>query len=168
MSAQSPSPSSPSPGDGASAAAATPAPQPQEGPDRSAAAASIPRLLRELLAYAGYWVTAEIDAARISLGRAVFATLVGAVVRLAAMAALVATAVVLLLVGCAQGLGVLLGQGPWLGSVIVGAGVLMGVLAGSLAWRRAAGKRTEQKYEAQRSRQRQEFGHDVAGRARGR
>ena len=80
--------------------------------------------------------------------------------------AVVVTAVVLLLVGGAHGIGVALGGREWLGDLIVGFVLLAALTIGvsSFLDRIMAGsrKRTVRKYAAKHNRQRQAFGRDAS------
>jgi len=134
---------------------------PDEGAADARASGGIGQHLHELLSYARYWLRAEAQIA----GAELSAALIAAIGRLAALAALIVTAVVLLLVGCAAGLGEWTGR-RWLGNIIVGAVTLACALVATRRRRRADHRRTEQKYADMREEQRRNFGRDVRDRAR--
>src|SRR5688572_12630436 len=88
--------------------------------------------LGELKTYAAHFVAAKVDGIKVSVrSLGVYAVL--GIVGLIAGAAVIATSVVLLLLGAALGLSALLGTGLWSGSLIVG-GVMLGLLAGGIVW----------------------------------
>lgn len=80
--------------------------------------------------------------------------------------AVVVTAVVLLLVGGAHGIGAALGGREWLGDLIVGFVLLAALTLGVTSFldRIIAGsrRRTVKKYETKQNRRRQNFGRDAA------
>jgi hypothetical protein len=118
-------------------------------------------LLGELREYASYLAAAKADAVKFSLKKAAFFAVLGAVAGVAALA-LIATAAALLLKGFSGGLGVLLGDRLWLGDLIAGAAVLIGLLLGLAAaggiLKRASLKKTIDKYEKRQERQRERYG----------
>jgi hypothetical protein len=107
------------------------------------------------------------DAARLKLRRVLVLAALGVVAALA-FVTLVSAALVILLLGLAQGLGEMLGGRAWLGQVIAGAGVLVLVTAaiavGLAALRRASFRRTVARYELRQARQRAAFGRDASAR----
>lgn len=126
------------------------------------------RSFREATAYGKLLVSATLDRWKLSvLMLALYAGL--AVFGLAAGVAVVATSVVLLLVGVAHGVGAALGGREWLGDLLVGFGFLAVLTIGLAAFLdrmvSSSRRRTVKKYEARHSRQRQNFGHDVAQQA---
>jgi hypothetical protein len=122
------------------------------------------RRLEELKEYASYYVSAKLDAMKLSVTRAVLIAAMG-VVGLLAGTTLVVTAVVLACMGLAGALSALFGHRPWLGNLVTGVILLMAV--GAVAFfgiRRMTGasrERTLKKYAARKQQQRAKFGEDV-------
>jgi len=132
----------------------------------SAAFDKLRKHLSELRDYAKYFLQAKGDVYKVATRRLiVFSALavVGAVVGLGGLVA----AVVLLLSGLAGGLGELLGNRDWLGrlivavTVLVAAGVAVAIIL--LRVRKASRRKTVDKYEEQKRRQRVAYGRDVEG-----
>jgi hypothetical protein len=124
--------------------------------------------VRELQAYFTHFVSAKVDGFRLStLQLAVWAAL--GVVGLIASAALVVSAIVLVLVGAAAGLALLFGGQLWLGQVVVGGGSLillaLGIWIGLRTWQRKARQQKVQQYDELQRQQRDAFGRSVADRA---
>jgi hypothetical protein len=121
--------------------------------------------LGELREYVSFFISAKLDALKLSMMKVVILAGLGLLALIAATA-LTATAVVLLFTGFADGLGILLGGRPWLGGVIVGV-LVLGFMAGASVavwkvWRKGSLKRTVQKYEERQHRQFARFGRDVS------
>lgn len=121
-------------------------------------------LASELREYLSYFLAAKVDGFRLSIRSAGIYAALG-VLGFVAVSALIATSVVLLLVGTATGLGWLFGGRLWLGSVVVallvlGAFGLGGYLALSRLNRNFRTK-TVEKYEHRQEWQRGQFGRDV-------
>ncbi len=118
----------------------------------------------ELLAYVAYYLAAERDLAKWRLRAVVWRVVLLLGAGLAAVSVVV-TAAVFVVHGSAQGLGVLLGDRPWAGELIVGLGVFLTLaVSRSLAFSRVRRRWREKimaKYETYRQRQRAVFGHDV-------
>jgi uncharacterized membrane protein len=136
--------------------------------DPANAFGAIPTYVRELGAYANHYVSAKLDAVKLSLRNAVILSVAGVLAGVLG-AAVLATAVVLLLTGIAHGLGAAMGGRNWLGELIVGAvviAVFAAVVRYALGRLKAAVRREMvRKYEAARQQQRSRFGHDVADEA---
>jgi hypothetical protein len=126
--------------------------------------------LQELCAFAAFFTQAEKDRLLAN------ARNIGLAAGLALAAGLIAlglsiAAAVLLLIGSAQGLGILFGGRPWLGNMVAGAVVLASLALG--AWqlvaqlRARAFRRTVDKYEELKLEQRRRFGRDVSAAAHG-
>ena len=123
----------------------------------------------ELKAYATHFVSAKVDALKLT-GRniAIYAAL--GLVGMFAGAAVVITAVVLALRGLAEAVAALLGGRQWAGNLIVGFALLL--ILGLGAWmgmNRVFGisrRKLKEKYESKRRQHQAEFGHDVHERAR--
>ena len=133
-------------------------------------------LIGEYKEYLAYYLGAKKDGIVVSLrNTGIFAAL--GIVGFVAFSAIITTAVVLLLVGAAWGLGVLMSgpYGPriWAGALIVGGVVLgalvAGVLLGLKMLTKASRRRTVDKYEQRQQWQRGQFGRNVedAARAKG-
>jgi hypothetical protein len=120
--------------------------------------------LNEFIAYAVHYYSAQRDLAEWRLTRFVLRGAGFAIIGLACLAA-AATAVVLLLLGAAHGLGAALGDRAWAGELIVGLGVFLALAVGlgivSGQTRRAWRKRIDEKYARNQERQRAVFGHDA-------
>jgi Putative Actinobacterial Holin-X, holin superfamily III len=119
----------------------------------------------ELKSYAGDYLSARIDLAKLSIRRLIMMAALG-VLALVAAGGLLLTAVVLLLVGIAHGIGnAFTPAKPWLGDLIVSVAVLAGTtLAVVLGVRKITGasrSKTVTKYESRHEQQRGKFGRDV-------
>jgi hypothetical protein len=127
----------------------------------------IGQLVGEVAEHASYYVSARLDAYKITARNiGVYAVL--GVVGLVAGAAVVTTAVVLLLVGAALGIGHLLGDRFWAGALIVSVLVLGGIAGGVIIGMRILTRTSRaalvRKYEERQRQQRIRFGRDVRGR----
>jgi len=122
----------------------------------------------ELGEYLNLYIAAKTDAFKASMRNvAIFAAL--GVVGLFALCGLVVTAIVLLCLGIAQGIGALLGGHMWAGYLIAGVLLLglmaVGVMVGLKMIGKASKKALVTKYELRQRDQRERFGHDAADRA---
>jgi hypothetical protein len=125
-------------------------------------------LIGEYKEYLAYYLGAKKDGIVTSLRNTGILAALG-VVGLIAFSAVITTAVVLLLVGAAWGLGVLLSgpYGPriWAGALIVGGLILgalvAGVLLGLSMLNKSFRRRTVEKYEQRQQWQRGQFGRNV-------
>jgi membrane protein implicated in regulation of membrane protease activity len=135
----------------------------------TAAFRQVPLFVAELRAYFRYYLGAKLDGYKARARQAVIYAIL-AVLGLIVVASVLATSVFLIMWGLAHAVGRLLGGHIWAGQLIVGLLVLGGIaLAMWIVTRRftrAARRRTEQKYEQQRTQQRVHFGHDVHERAK--
>ena len=124
----------------------------------------------ELKEFASYYVSAKLDAFKVT-GRnlGVYAAL--GIVGLIAGGTIISTAAVLLLVGIAWGVGKLLWGQLWLGALIVGLLVLGGLAGGIILFMKkltnTSRKRVVEKYENRQRDQRIIYGEDVRGRRAG-
>lgn len=129
---------------------------------------------RQIKAYALYYLSARMDAAKLTVRRAVVYTIAGLVAAVAGVTLLV-MAVVLLMLGLSDLINWALhfayaGLTPWVGPLVVGVGVLGSlILAAKVviprrfrAWQR----QTQQEYAAKRQQQREHVEQDVHQRSR--
>jgi hypothetical protein len=124
-------------------------------------------LLAELGEYVSYFLSAKIDAVKVTARNVGIYAALG-IVGLFAGCAFVITAVVLLMMGLANGLGELLGHRPWAGALIIGGVVLGGLAVGIVVTLKKVTNMSRdalvRKYENRQREQRSKFGHDVRGR----
>ena len=122
----------------------------------------------ELQAYFSHFMRAQVDALKLSGRHLVIWITVGGL-GLIALLTLLIVAVVLLCTGLATGLGLALGNAPWLGQIIVGAGVLAVftaiLLGGCYSLHHRARTRKVEHYAERQLQQQAQFGHSVAERA---
>jgi len=121
-----------------------------------------------LQAYFTHFVSAKVDRGLLSARQLALGAILG-VVGLIALAGLVVTATVLLLVGAATGLALLFNGWLWLGQVVVGGGILLlltlTIRMGLRAWQYRWCQQKVQQYDERQRQQRAAFGHSVADRA---
>ena len=137
------------------------------GPDPSAGVAAVTLRIRELVAFANYYLAAQLDRAKLTaVNVGMFAVL--GLFALAIGTAVVFTATVLLVVGLSNLLGTLLAFRPWLfwvGYLIVPILILGGLTAGVVIGFKMATKSTRGKmkaaYDQRKREQRASFGTDV-------
>lgn len=120
--------------------------------------------LQEFKEYASYYLAARADLVRSKVRKFVVFALLGIVAAIVGVTALV-VAVVLVLLGIAGGLGELITNRPWAGSLVTGL-VLLAVAFGSLKlvapqWFAVSRRKVKEKYDRRRQTQRERFGHDV-------
>jgi len=148
-------------------ARASTAPGEQE-PSPPEALRRLQQQIEELQAYFTHFVSAKVDGFRLS-GQKLALWIALGLIGLLALAALVITAIVLLLDGAAAGLGLLFGGRLWLGQVVVGGGLLillaLGIFIGMRAWQHRSLQQKVQQYDERQLQQRAAFGHSVADRA---
>ena len=122
----------------------------------------------ELQAYVTHFVSAKIDGFVLSARHMALWVALG-VVALTAAVGLVVTAVVLVLIGAADGCALLFGGRWWLGAVVVGGGTLsllvLGILIGMRTWHSRWRQQKVQQYDERQLQQSATFGHSVADRA---
>lgn len=120
--------------------------------------------LREFSEYASYYFAARSDLVKAKV-RKIALLIVAGIVAAVAGATMLIVALVLVLVGIAGGLGELMGNRPWAGSLATGA-VVAAVVFGSLRlllpqWLANSRRQVKDKYDRRRQSQRTRFGHDV-------
>ncbi|HYO07571.1 MAG TPA: hypothetical protein VER17_01240 [Tepidisphaeraceae bacterium] len=129
---------------------------------------SVSNRLSELSEYISYFISAKTDGIKLTLRNvAIFAAL--GLVGLIAGGAMVVTAVVMVCVGIATGLGRLFNYHYWAGSLLTGL-LLLGLVAGGIYFGlKTIGKSsrtaTVKKYAARQQQQRAKYGQDVRQRA---
>jgi hypothetical protein len=131
--------------------------------------AQVAKLVAEYKEYLAYFLSAKIDGVRFTLRQSVVYAALG-IVGFVALAATIVTAVVLLLLGAARGLGSAFGAGmQWLGELIIGFVVLGGIVLGTyvgVRWVTASfRKKLVDKYEQRQNWERQQFGRSAAEQA---
>jgi hypothetical protein len=125
----------------------------------------------ELREYVGYFVSAKVDGIKLTFRNIALYAVLGLVAGVVGLGLLV-TAAVLLLTGLAGAIGAIFEPDkPWLGALIVGFVVLVGVFVGVwLVMKKVTGashRATVQRYENRKRDERGQFeGHDVQERAR--
>jgi uncharacterized membrane protein len=122
----------------------------------------------ELQAYVSHFVSAKIDGLVLSSRQLALWAILG-VVGLTAAVGLVVTAVVLVLIGAADGLARLFGGQWWLGALVVGvltlAILVLGIFIGMRTWQSRWRQQKVQQYDERQFQQQATFGHSVADRA---
>ena len=122
----------------------------------------------ELQAYLTHFVSAKVDGFILSARQLALWAVLG-VVGLTAAVGLVVTAVVLVLVGAADGFAVLFGGRWWLGALVVGGGTLvllaLGIFIGMRILQSRWRQQKVQQYDERQLQQQATFGHSVADRA---
>jgi hypothetical protein len=135
------------------------------------AQATGPDALNEALRHASeareyflHWLAAEADRLKLRLRHWAIWAIVG-LTGLAILLAIVMTAAGLLLIGIAELIGSLLGERPWLGAIITGAGLLLiaalAVGIGLWSWNASAFEAVRHRFAARRRLQRAKFGRSV-------
>jgi hypothetical protein len=124
--------------------------------------------IQELSEYAGYLISAKVDAIKLAVRNAGIYAALG-VIGLLAAGAFVVTTIVLLCRGIAGGLGKLFGDRLWLGELVTSI-VFLALLAGGVWFvmnrmSRLSRERTAKKYASRQQQQRARFGTDVHERA---
>ena len=122
----------------------------------------------ELQAYLTHFVSAKIDGLVLSARQLALWIALG-LVALMAVGGLVVTAVVLVLVGAADGFARLFGGQWWLGALVVGVSTLVllivGIFMGMRTWQSRWRQQKVQQYDERQLQQHATFGHSVADRA---
>ena len=123
---------------------------------------------RELGGYFSYYLTVKADGAELTL-RGIGLWIVLSTLGFVAVAGLIITASWLLLIGIAEGLGILFGDRAWVGNGITGFLMLASLVFG-IYYKVASGKKTSRertfgKHENRQARQQEQFGRDVSDQA---
>jgi hypothetical protein len=147
--------------------------QPDQGDAPTSGAADpadvpLARQFAELREYLAHYVSARADALGVRLRTAAVWGVAALMAGLGLSVAL-ATAVVLLLIGLAEGLAVFFGDRPWAGKLAVGGAILaltaILVWWGKSSWDQASTRELREKYARRRKRQRDHLRGDVRQRA---
>jgi uncharacterized membrane protein len=140
----------------------------EQEPSPAEALRRLQQQVGELQAYLTHYVSAKIDGFVLSARQLALWAALG-VVGLTAAVGLVVTAVVLVLVGAADGFARLFGGQWWLGALVVGVGTLvllaLGIFIGMRTWQSRWRQQKVQQYDERQLRQHATFGHSVADRA---
>jgi hypothetical protein len=123
--------------------------------------------LQELRRYAVYYVTAQADASKAKIRKAVITAVLGVLGALAG-SVVVIMCVVLLMLGISNGISALLGGRDWAGELITGVGILtliaLGAVMAANRVKSSAKKKTLDKYAAVRREQQVAFDRRAAQR----
>jgi hypothetical protein len=130
------------------------------------------RLLQQqvgaLQAYMTHFISAKIDGWLLSARQLALWAVLG-VVGLTAAVGLVVTAVVLVLIGAAEGFALLFGGRWWLGALVVGGGTValltLGILIGMRTWNSRWRQQKVHQYDERQRQQQATHGRSVAERA---
>jgi len=139
----------------------------EQEPSPAEALRRLQQQVGELQAYLTHFLSAKIDGLVLSARRLALWAALG-VVGLTAAVGLVVTAVVLVLVGAADGFARLFGGQWWLGALVVGVGTLvlliLGIFIGMRTWQSRWRQQKVQQYDERQLQQHATFGHSVADR----
>jgi hypothetical protein len=140
----------------------------EQEPSPAEALRRLQQQVGELQAYLVHFVSAKIDGFVLSARQLALWIALG-VVGLTAAVGLVVTAIVLVLVGAADGFARLFGGRWWLGALVVGGGTLvlltLGIFVGMRTWQSRWRQQKVQQYDERQLQQQNTFGHSVADRA---
>jgi hypothetical protein len=141
------------------------------GPSPSESLKEAASRFAELKEFAAYYVAAKLDGVKVTVRNVGIYAALG-IVGLIAASAVITTAVVLLLVGLAMGIGKIFNPDQyWVGAVVVGllvlGGLAGGIIFGLKKLTNTFRKQLVQKYENRQRDQRTNFGEDVRGRREG-
>jgi hypothetical protein len=140
----------------------------EQEPSPAEAFRRLQKQVEELQAYFAHFVSAKVDSVVLSARRLAIWAVLG-VVGLIALAALIVTAIVLVLHGVANGLAVLFAGRLWLGQLVAGSGILimlvLSILIGVRTWQTRWRQQKVQQYDERQFQQRAAFGHSVEDRA---
>jgi len=128
------------------------------------AVGDIGKQFAELQEYASFLIDSKVDAAKAALRRLLIRLILG-VLAVFTLCVLIAAGCVFLLSGIAQGLAVWLGSGVWLGHLIIGALVIVGIAGGLYCsinqLNQRFMERTQARYEKRKAEQLARFGSNV-------
>jgi uncharacterized membrane protein len=140
----------------------------EQEPSPAEALRRLQQQMGELQAYVSHFVSAKIDGLVLSSRQLALWAILG-VVGLTAAVGLVVTAVVLVLIGAADGLARLFGGQWWLGALVVGvltlAILVLGIFISMRTWQSRWRQQKVQQYDERQLQQQATFGHSVADRA---
>jgi uncharacterized membrane protein len=140
----------------------------EQEPSPAEALRRLQQQVGELQAYLTHFVSAKIDGLILSARQLALWTALG-LVALMAVGGLVVTAVVLVLVGAADGFARLFGGQWWLGALVMGVSTLVilivGIFMGMRTWQSRWRQQKVQQYDERQLQQHATFGHSVADRA---
>ena len=140
----------------------------EQEPSPAEALRRLQQQVGEVQAYVSHFVSAKIDGLVLSSRQLALWAIFG-VVGLTAAVGLVVTAVVLVLIGAADGLARLFGGQWWLGALVVGvltlASLVLGIFIGMRTWQSRWRQQKVQQYDERQLQQHATFGHSVADRA---
>jgi len=126
------------------------------------------RQFGELREYFSYYLSAKADSAQLGLRNALISMTLAALA-FVVVAGLGVAATWFVLIGTAEGLGILFGNRPWAGNLVTGLLLAIGLGFGMcrvvFSFKKTARERTAAKYENRQFRQQFRYGHNVAGRA---
>ena len=133
-------------------------------PSLQEAVSLLQQQIGELSAYASHFISAKMDAFKLSGRNIAIWGMIGALSGIV-LISMIVVAVVLFLMGCAAGLGVALGGTLWLGQIVVGLGLLalfaVVILIGCRRIQRQSRTKKVQDYAERQHQQRIQFGHNV-------
>ena len=140
----------------------------EQEPSPAEALRRLQQQVGELQAYVTHFVSAKIDGLVLSARQLALWVALGAV-GLTAAVGLIVTAIVLVLVGAADGFALLFGGRWWLGAIVVGGGTLvllaLGIFIGMRILQSKWRQQKVQQYDERQLQQQATFGHSVADRA---
>ena len=126
--------------------------------------AQLGQLVAELREYASYFLSTRIDAAKVSMRKALIYAVLAIIALIVAATALI-VAVALFLTGAAAGLGHLFGDRLWLGNLVMGLLVLLATAIGTIVvasmLTRSSRRKTVMKYEQRQQWQFKQFGRNL-------
>ena len=140
----------------------------EQEPSPAEALRRLQQQVGELQAYVTHFVSATIDGLVLSARQLALWAVLG-VVGLTAAVGLVVTAVVLVLVGAADGFALRFGGRWWLGALVVGGGIFvllaLGIFVGMRTWHSRWRQQKVQQYDERQLQQQNTVGHSAADRA---
>jgi hypothetical protein len=147
-------------------AQASPTPGAQE-PSPAEALHRLQQQVGELQAYVTHFLNATLDGWVLSVRQVALWAALG-VVGLVAAVGLVVTAIVLVLLGAADGFALLFGGRWWLGAIVVGGGTVVllavAILIGMRTWQSRWRQQKVHQYDERQRQQQVTYGHSVANR----